>query len=333
MQKRSSSGSITSVLPSMSIRIWGSSVARAAICFSVLVVVVVCCLGLGPGLFLRLLMLTAAPPSAEDCVICPGASRLGRREAAVWGGGALDGGDEGATGSGSGLWAGVDRRGDGRVGSEIGPSEGRVEWRDEGRDSTGVVDSAFAAMDVTRVDVVRGSGEMGVERDDSVDDGGGRLIFRGIFVVSVWPFDKGDFCGLVFCFFFFCVVDASAEDDGKTSPSSRFLFLLFFFPVDFPSLAVGELAERFKFARALPGGLNRFLNADPISPNLLAAASASAAARAACSLARASRFSFLASFNFIPRLRTAATSAVGVSPLRTISPFSWDLSRLSTSTN
>ncbi len=68
----------------MSTRIWGASVVdAAAAAVEGIEVGVGRHLGLGPGLFLRLLMLTAAPPSAEDCVIGPGASRLGRRDAAV----------------------------------------------------------------------------------------------------------------------------------------------------------------------------------------------------------------------------------------------------------
>lgn len=165
---------------------------------------------------------------------------------------------------------------------------------------------------------------------DDVVDGAGRLSLRGTFVVSVSPGKTGDCCGPGFGFFL-CVVEGSAKGDKATFDSSSFLFLLFFFPTDMVPLAVGELAERFKLARALPSGLKRFLKADPISPSLLAAASASAAARAACSRARASRFIFLASFNFIPRLRTVGISAFGVSPLRASSPFSRDLSSLSTS--
>lgn len=227
-------------------------------------------------------------------------------------------------------------RRDERVGSVVvivlGSSERRVEWRDGGRESTGGVGSALGTMDASRVELARGGGELGVERDDNVEDGAGRVIFSGILVVSVCPFGRGDIFGSVFLLFF-GAVDISIEGDNTMLDSSIFLFLLVFFPIDLILLAVGELKAPFKLARALPSGLKRFLKADPISPSLLAAASASAAARAACSRAMVSRFNFLASFSFIPRLRTAATSTVGVSPLRTISPFSRDLSRLSTSAN
>ncbi len=238
-------------------------------------------------------------------------------------------------GAGVDLWPGVDVRRDERVGSVVvmgfGSRERRIEWRDGGRDNTGGVGSGLGTMDVKRVDVARGGGESGVESDDNVEDGAGRAMFRGTFVVSICPSASGECFEPSFCFFL-AVVDVSVEGDNAIFDSSSFLFL-FFFPIDLVPLAVGELVERLKFARALPSGLKRFLNADPISPSLLAAASASAAARAACSRARASRFNFLASFNFIPRLRTAATSRVGVSPLRTNCPFSRDLSRLSTSAN
>ena len=47
---------------------------------------------------------------------------------------------------------------------------------------------------------------------------------------------------------------------------------------------------------------NKLLKLLPSSPSLLAASWASAAARAACSLASSSFFNFLASFNFMPLL-------------------------------
>ncbi len=269
--------------------------------------------GLGPGLFLRLLMLTAAPPSAEDCVIWPGASRLGRWDAAVWGVVVWALG-VGSGGAGVDLLAGVDVWRDERVGSvvviEFGSSERRMEWRDGGRERAGGVVSGLKVMDVRRVEEALAGKELGVESGDSVEDGAGRLILSGIFVVSVCEFDNGVCLGPGFGFFF-GEVDVSAEGDIAMFESSSFLFLLVFFPVDLVPLAIGELIEPFKFARALPSGLKRFLKADPISPSLLAAASASAAARAACSRAKASRFNFLASFSFIPRLRTAAKFNAG----------------------
>lgn len=128
-------------------------------------------LGFGPGLFLRLLMLTAAPPSAEDWVIGPGASRLGRREAAVCAVAALAvaaaaaavvaiaGLGIGSGGPGVNLWAGVDGRRVERLGSvvvaDVGSWEWRVEWRDDGRERAGGVGSALGAMDVRRVEVAR----------------------------------------------------------------------------------------------------------------------------------------------------------------------------------
>lgn len=319
--------------------VWSVALAVAV---PVMLVVVVAleglCLGLGPGLFLRLLMLTAAPPSAEDWVMGPGASRLGRREAAVWGVVVWWwwGLEIGSGGAGVDLWTGVDVRRDERVGRvvarEPGSREWRVEWWDCGRESTGGVGSSLGARDVRRVELARRGGERGVERDDIVEDAAGRLICRGTFVISVCPFGSGEGLGPTFCLFL-DVVAVSAEGVDSAFDSSSFLLPLVFFPIDLVPLAVGEVAELLKFAKALPSGLNRFLKADPISPSLLAAASASAAARAACSRARVSRFNFLASFSFIPRLRTAATSTVGVSPLCTNSPFSRDLSRLSASAN
>jgi hypothetical protein len=67
-----------------------------------------------------------------------------------------------------------------------------------------------------------------------------------------------------------------------------------------------------------PGVENKLLNVEPMSPRRLAAISASAAAWAACSRANVSRLSFLASFNFMPRLLIFVSSTPEVSAVASL---------------
>lgn len=104
---------------------------------------------------------------------------------------------------------------------------------------------------------------------------------------------RGDgFGGATFCFFF--AGSGSREGEADTAISSSLRFFEVFLPV-VVVLAVGELALRFKEARALDKGLKRFLKADPISPRRRAASSASWAASAARSRAGSIFLSFLSS--------------------------------------
>ena len=207
----------------------------------------------------------------------------------------------------------------------LGSKERRDERRDGGRERIGGVGwSVLAMMDVCRVTSPSG-GDSGVERAD----GEVSASLSGILVVSTWPLGRGDCFETTFCFFFWSL-RASTDGDAAAFESARFLFRLL--PADLVPLAVGELLDRLRLPNAFPIGLKRFRKADPISPSLRAAASASAAACEACSRACVSLLSFFASFSFIPRLRTVAASPEGVS---TFGPptLSRDLSRLSISTN
>jgi len=95
--------------------------------------------------------------------------------------------------------------------------------------------------------------------------------------------------------------------------SSDFLFLGgldFSFSLAVRTLGRAEPPMRPETLELLSIGLeNKLLKLVPISPKRLAAISASAAARAACFLAKASRFSFFASFNFMPRFINLGSSA------------------------
>jgi len=90
---------------------------------------------------------------------------------------------------------------------------------------------------------------------------------------------------------------------------------LFFGLLDFSFSLAGTLERAGELPTAPEAPLfgstgleNKLLKVDPISPKRLAANSASAAASAACSLAMVSRFSFFASFNFMPRLLSLVSS-------------------------
>lgn len=105
--------------------------------------------------------------------------------------------------------------------------------------------------------------------------------------------------GAVFCFFLW--PSGSTDGDVETLLSSSFLFLCVFsvpvgfFPVGVELLAVGVLALLFSELNAFANGLNKFLNAEPISPRRRAASSASWAANAARLCTDSSFFSFLSS--------------------------------------
>ncbi len=139
MQYLSSSGSTTSAFPSTSTLISGDElVALAALVFGAF--------GVFTGFDLRVLTLTAAPPSWLDCITVPGTSRFGRRLAAV---GIVTLGDVSTTGVCRAVVAGVvlalARVAGAVIGAGAGVSTssgGMVDFRDAGLAGGGEEDSS-----------------------------------------------------------------------------------------------------------------------------------------------------------------------------------------------
>jgi hypothetical protein len=186
MQYRSSLGSTISVRPSISTRTSGDVLLAAFFCL--------------PGLFFRLLTLTAGPPSWLDCVTVPGTSRLGRRLAAV----GSPRGDESIVG----VWR-IDADGVRRVVTAAGVADARrlvarvlaiacsvvaissprsrggtVDLRETGLDigGGGVVSSVLGATE-DRATLAALVSMPGVEVSDAAGIAAGTLSFSGILIV------------------------------------------------------------------------------------------------------------------------------------------------------
>lgn len=150
-----------------------------------------------PGLFLRLLTLTAGPPSWLDCVTVPGTSRFGRRLAAV------------GSPRGEESTAGVCRReSDGvrrlaaagvadvlrlaaltmpatasKTDSSVGSAGGTVDFRDTGRDGGGGVDSSVLGATELRDVLAACVRVAGVDVSGVEEVRVGTFSFSGILIV------------------------------------------------------------------------------------------------------------------------------------------------------